>query len=163
MEAIDDGSQRLMIVASAIASSLHLLALAIGLPSIWLRARALRTPIEPARLGSVFAADTAWGIAALLWLATGPLRTFPRLEKGAQFYLHSRMFGLKMALFVLVLVLELWPMITLIRWRMAVARGQPPDLGQAPALRVLSLVECGLVIAIVFVASLMARGVGFAR
>src|SRR5712691_3327278 len=108
---------------SAVVSALHVLALAIGLPSVFLRSRALKRPLDAEGLRRLFAADNAWGIAALLWLVTGAVRAFAGLEKGSFFYLHNRMFFLKLGLFGAVLLLELWPMITFIRWRIARRRG----------------------------------------
>ncbi|MBI2469057.1 MAG: DUF2214 family protein, partial [Candidatus Rokubacteria bacterium] len=49
------------------------------------------------------------------------------MEKGAEFYLGSRLFRLKLGLFALVFLLEAWPMATLIRWRLRRQRGAPPD------------------------------------
>ncbi len=63
---------------AALFSALHLLTLALGLGGVWARGRALRRGDLPA----AFAADAAWGIAALLWLATGLARAFGGLEKG---------------------------------------------------------------------------------
>src|SRR5215510_15989497 len=103
--------------SSSIVASLHYLALAIGLPAIFLRGRALKGTLDDAGLRRLFAADTMWGVAAALWLATGLLRAFGGLEKGSAFYLSSRLFYLKMALFLIVVALEVWPMLTLIRWR----------------------------------------------
>ena len=116
-----------LIHVSALLSSLHLLALALGLPGVVLRGRALRGPLDPAGLGRLFAADTAWGLAALLWIATGLLRAFGGLEKGSQFYLASPLFWGKMALLGAVLLLELCPMVTFICWWVQRARGQTPN------------------------------------
>jgi putative membrane protein len=146
------------VVSAAIVSALHVLALAIGLPAIFLRGRALKSPLDAAGLGRLFAADTVWGLAALLWIVTGLLRAFGGLEKGAPFYLHSRLFWLKLALFALVVVLELWPMITFIRWRGEQRRGRLPDTTNARRLYAISHAEMALVLVIVFVAAFMARG-----
>ena len=145
---------------AAILSALHLLALAIGLPAIFFRTRALKGPLDADGLRRVFAADTAWGIAALLWIATGPLRAFGPFEKGAGFYLTTWLFHLKLGLFALIFALEIAPMVGLIRWRMALKRGETPDVSAAPLYRTLSHVEMGLVVVIVFVASFIARGFG---
>ena len=145
---------------SAIVSSLHLFALAIGLPAVMLRGRALRGPLDDAGLRRAFAADTAWGIAAALGLATGLLRAFAGLEKGSAFYLGSGLFWTKMALFVIVVLLEIRPMLTLIRWRRAIGRGQRPDTSSARTLYVINHVEMAIVGIMVFVASFMARGFG---
>src|SRR5689334_24674352 len=66
---------------SAIISSLHLLALAIGLPAVFLRGRALKGPLDADGLRRLLASDSAWGIAALLWIVTGLLRAFGGLGR----------------------------------------------------------------------------------
>ncbi|MEX2221669.1 MAG: DUF2214 family protein [Candidatus Rokuibacteriota bacterium] len=146
---------------SAVVSSLHLLALAIGLPAVFLRGRALKGPLDADGLRRLLAADTAWGVAAGLWIVTGLLRAFGGLEKGTEFYLRSPLFWTKMALFLVVLLLEIRPMVTFIRWRALLGRGQAIDTSPARALYTLNHVELAIVVVMVFVASLMARGVGF--
>jgi putative membrane protein len=147
-------------VISAIVSALHVLAVAIGLPAVYLRGRALKAPLDAQGFRRLFAADNAWGLAAILFVTTGPLRAFAGLEKGTQFYLHSRMFWLKMALFAAVLVLEVWPMVTFIRWRAALGRGRTPDTSRARTFYMVTHAEMALVILIVVVAAFMARGFG---
>src|SRR6185503_689121 len=97
-----------------IVATVHLLALPLGLGSVWMRARALSRPLDAAGLKRVFAADTLWGVAAVIWLSTGLLRAFGGLEKGTMYYLANPFFHAKIGLFVLILVLELWPMVTLV-------------------------------------------------
>jgi putative membrane protein len=147
-------------VLSAIVSSLHLLALGIGLPSVFLRGRALKGRLDREGLRRLFAADTVWGIAAAVWLVTGLLRAFGGLEKGTAFYLGSWLFLTKMGLFLLIVALEIRPMVTFIRWRATLRRGAVPDISAARALYQLNHVELALVVVIVFVASFMARGFG---
>ena len=147
-------------MTSAIVSALHVLAMALGLPSVYLRGRALKGPLDQDGLRRLLAADTVWGIAAGLWIATGLLRAFGGLEKGSQFYLQSPLFWTKMALFATVIILEIWPMVTFIGWRGALRRGETPDTSRARALYLVNHVEMGLVVLIVFVASFMARGFG---
>ncbi len=127
---------------------------------MYLRGRALKGPLDRDGLRRLLAADTVWGIAAALWIATGLLRAFGGLEKGSQFYLQSPLFWTKMALFATVIILEIWPMVTFIRWRGALRRGETPDTSRARALYLVNHVEMGLVVLIVFVASFMARGFG---
>jgi len=146
---------------SAVVSSLHLLALALGLPAVFLRGRALKGSLDAEGLRRLLAADNVWGIAALLWIVTGLLRAFGGLEKGADFYLRSPLFWTKMALFLLVLLLEVRPMATFIRWRIRLGRGEAIDTGAARTLYTINHVELATVVVMVFVASLMARGVGF--
>ncbi len=152
---------------SAIVSALHLLALALGLPGVFLRGRALRSlrglqgPLDGAGLRRLFAADTAWGIAAALWIGSGLLRAFGGLEKGSAFYLASPLFLLKMGLLAVILLLEVWPMATFIRWRVLRARGRTPNTALACRLYVVNQLQVALVVAMVFTASFMARGVGY--
>jgi putative membrane protein len=138
-------------------ATLHLIALPLGLGAIWSRSRALRH-VRTDDLGRVFLPDNLWGLAAFLWISTGLLRAFGGLEKGAAYYLHDRAFYVKMSLLVTILALEIWPMITLIRWRIAERRTASPDLTVAPRLALISQLQAGLVILMVFAATAMARG-----
>ena len=138
-------------------SALHLLALGIGLGAVYARGRALRTPVE---LDRVFRADNFWGLAALLWLATGLLRAFGGFGKGTAYYMSHPLFHLKLTLFAIIFLLEIWPMITLIRWRLARRRGQAIELAAAPKLRLLNQIELALVVVIPFIAAMIARGIG---
>jgi len=150
-------------VLSAVVSALHVLALGIGLPAVFLRGRALKGRLDAAGLGRLFAADNVWGLAAVLWIATGLYRAFGGLEKGTAFYLGSHLFWTKLGLFGLLVGLEVWPMVTFIRWRRQLGRGQTPDVSRARALHRVTHAEMALVVIIVFVAAFMARGFGAAR
>lgn len=138
----------------------HLLALGIGLGAVWARGRALTSRLDPAGLGSVFLADSFWGVAAALWIGTGLWRLLAGLEKDTAYYLHNHLFLGKMALLAIVLALEIRPMIALIRWRRQVARGERPDTAAAPLLARISFAQAGLVILMVFLAAGVARGIG---
>jgi putative membrane protein len=141
-------------------AAFHLLALGIGLGAIWARARAFRGPLDKPGLRRLFYADTVWGIAALLWIGTGLLRAFGGLEKGTAYYLANSLFRAKMGFLAVILVLEVWPMVTLIRWRVRTARAEPIDTSRAATFGVISAVQALLVIAMVFAATGVARGWG---
>jgi putative membrane protein len=141
-------------------AALHLLALGIGLGAIWARAQAFRGPLDTAGLKRLFYADNWWGIAAIAWIATGLVRAFGGLEKGSAYYLHNSFFRAKMTLLVIILIIEVAPMITLIRWRIRVAKGQTPDTRLAPRLGLISYVEALLIVLMVLCATAMARGYG---
>ncbi len=147
-------------MTAAVFSSLHLLALALGLPGVVLRGFALRGPLDDGGLRRLFAADTAWGIAAGLWIVTGLVRAFGGLEKGSEFYLSSPPFYAKMGLLAAILLLEAWPMVTFIAWRIAHRRGRTLDTRRSHVLYAVNQLQVALVVAMVFTASLMARGVG---
>jgi murein DD-endopeptidase MepM/ murein hydrolase activator NlpD len=139
----------------------HLLALGIGLAGVWARARALRDslrdPEDHGALRRAFIADSWWGVAAGLWLVTGLWRLLAGTEKSTSYYFVNHVFYLKMALFLAVVGLEVWPMMTLMRWRTKKASPNPRDAGR---IEVISYVQCALVVAIVLAAVSMARGYG---
>ena len=83
------------------------------------------------------------------------------IEKGTDYYLHQPLFHLKMTLFVLILLLEIAPMVTLIKWRRARARGAAIDTGRAQLFARISHIEAMLVLLMVVAATGMARGVTF--
>jgi putative membrane protein len=141
-------------------AALHLLALGLGLGAVWSRAGALRGTLDKAGLRRVFSADAWWGLAAALWLSTGLARLFMGTEKTTSYYMTNPMFHAKMGLFLVILLLEIWPMMVLIRWRRQVARDGTVDTSPAPRLATVSRVEAALVVVIVFVAVAMARGYG---
>ncbi len=139
-------------------ATLHLLALPLGLAAVWARSRALRLARTTADLHRVFIADNLWGLAAVLWISTGLLRAFGGLEKGSSYYLHNRIFFVKMGLLGIILLLEIWPMATLVRWRIGARRGAPVNTTSAPALARISEIQAGLVILMVFAATALAHG-----
>lgn len=149
---------------------LHLLGLGIGLGAVWARARALGSAAAGAvpdvgTLRRAFAADTWWGVAAGLWIVTGLWRLLGGTEKATTYYWGNHVFMAKLGLLAVILVLEVWPMITLIRWRGVVARGDAVregaiDAGAARRIATISYVQAALVVAMVGAAVAMARGFG---
>ncbi len=144
-------------------AAIHLLALGLGLGAVWSRGRALRDPLDAAGIRRVLYADNWWGVAFLLWVVSGLARAFGGLEKGAASYIHTRLFLAKMAALGLILILEIWPMATFIRWRMQLGRGESPDVGPAPLFAGISAVQAALVVLMVLAATAVARGYGIAR
>ncbi|WP_095193342.1 DUF2214 family protein [Pseudomonas sp. Irchel 3A7] len=140
----------------------HLLALALGFWAVLVRGTNFRRlAIGAGEARSVLIADNLWGISALILLITGGMRAFGGYEKGTDYYLHQPLFHLKMTLFVLILLLEVAPMVTLIKWRVALARGAAIDTERATLFARISHVEALLVLLMVIAATGMARGVTF--
>jgi putative membrane protein len=144
-----------------ILAAVHLLGLGIGLGAVWARARSLDArPLDPAALKRAFAADSWWGLSALVLIGSGLWRLLAGTEKPTGYYLSNHAFYAKMGLLVAILLLEVWPMVTLIRWRVVVAKGGLPDPSPAPAIVRISYLQTLLLILMVFAATAMARGVG---
>jgi putative membrane protein len=86
-------------------------------------------------------------------------------EKATGYYLANHIFIAKMGFLAAILLLELWPAITLVRWRRKAARSGAswsPDSSSAARLQAISYLEAVLVVAMVGAAVLMARGYGAA-
>jgi putative membrane protein len=141
-------------------AAVHLLAFALGFWAVLTRGTAFRrlaAGVGDAR--SVLIADNLWGISAVVLLVTGGMRAFGGYEKGTDYYLHQPLFHLKMTLFVLILLLEIAPMVTLIKWRIALGRGAAINAGRAKLFARISHIEALLVLLMVVAATGMARGV----
>jgi putative membrane protein len=144
---------------------LHLLALGIGLGAVYARARALhKVDSTNGSLARAFAADNWWPVAALLWISTGLWRVFAATEKTTSYYWTNHIFLAKMGFLLAIIALEIWPTVTLIRWRKATATQTLPPSAQlgATARRIarISDVQTLLVIAMIVAAVMMARGYG---
>lgn len=143
-------------------AGLHLLALGLGLGAVINRGSALREIPDALSLRRAFRADTLWGIAGLLWVATGVTRYALEISKSVAYYNSNYFFLAKMGMLALIIVLEIGPMITLIRWRVAVRRGASAGVvavpGTAHLIATVSHLQALLIVVMVFAAAAMARG-----
>ena len=142
---------------SALLSTVHILTLALGFCALFMRGRALARPLDDAGWRELLAADNAWGIAAGLWIASGLGRVFFGGKEPA-FYWHNGFFWVKLGLLALVFALELAPMATFIRVRIARKQARPLPQFSADTYRRINQAEMILIVAIVTVAAFMARG-----
>lgn len=97
--------------------------------------------------------DTVYGASAGVLLAAGLLRVF-LFEKGAQYYFGNPYFLAKLALFVLLALLSVYPTVAFISWR------KRPGVTEAQARWIPRLlrVQLALVPLILLLAVLMAKG-----
>ena len=149
-------------------AALHLLALGIGLGAVWGRARALAGPLDQAAFRRAFAADAWWGVAAIVWITTGLWRVFAHMEKPASYYWSNHLFLGKMGMLGFILLLEIFPAVTLVRWRMTIGRGAggalvPGATTVARRIAGVSYVQALLIVVMVGLAVGMARGYGAVR
>ena len=142
-------------------ATLHLLALGIGLGSVFARAAALARISESTAVRRALVADAFWGLSALIWISTGLIRAFGGFEKGSEFYLNNSLFWVKMSLLGGIILLEILPMMRLTTWRLQLRDGSDPDLSAADLMSRISYAQAVLVVAMVAVATAMARGYGF--
>jgi putative membrane protein len=92
----------------------------------------------------------------------GLLRVF-HFEKGSLYYANSAAFIAKMTLFVIVALLSIYPTLTFLSWRKALAEGRAPTVEAGRLRRVRTLLHLELVgiTLLILAAAMMARGVGF--
>lgn len=111
---------------------------------------------------SVLRMDMVYGIAALVVLAAGFVRVF-HTEKGSAYYFDSASFLLKLALFIVVGLLSIYPTIKFLSWRKALREGRVPDFdaGTRTKVRMLIHIELTLLFVIMLMAIMMARSVWY--
>ena len=147
-----------------ILAALHLLALGIGLGAILARWITLRRPLTADSVKRVLHFDSQWGVAAMLWIGTGVWRWLGSVEKATLYYNNNHLFLAKMGLLLLIFALEVWPMLTFMRWRAELRKGADvatlPSVERAHRISAISGVQAILVVAMVFLAVSMARGYG---
>lgn len=105
--------------------------------------------------------DLAYGISAGLLLVVGLLRVF-FFEKGANFYIHSPFFWVKMTAFLLVALLSIDPTIRYVRWNKTLRQNDLPEISDTEYKRTRLLLRLEVIgIAVILLAApLMARGIG---
>ena len=145
-------------------AALHLLAFAFAIFAVHSRASALRAPVALESLRRAFRADNFWALSAVLLLGSGLWRYLGGVEKRTEYYNHNDFFLAKITLLAAILALELWPMLTLIRWRRAIGRGAAPEAtvtaADARRISTISYVQLVLMVFMVIAATAMARGFG---
>lgn len=147
---------------STIIAALHFIGLGLSFTGVSLRIQGIRQALRTKELRGVFLGDNIWGIAGILILVTGLLRAFGGYEKGSSFYLQNSWFHFKLSAFILIVLLEIYPMIQLIKWRIS-RKTSLQDSEAASDLVVLkrtdwiSKIELVLLFVIVFLAAAMTR------
>jgi putative membrane protein len=98
--------------------------------------------------------DMVYGLSATALLVIGLARVF-HFEKGAAYYFHSATFIAKLALFVLIALLSIYPTVKFISWRKGI------DAASVPRIRRIIHIELAGIVFILLFAALMADGIGF--
>ena len=122
---------------------------------------AVRGELTPLTVRRLARADAFVGASATAILVVGALRVM-YFEKGAAFYMHNAAFFAKMALFLVVALMSIYPTIRFIAWSRAAKAGGPIDplASQVALVRKLLHLELIGVVLIVACAAMMARGIG---
>lgn len=106
-------------------------------------------------------ADAVYGISATVVLVTGILRVI-YFGKGADYYLSNPVFYTKVAIFLVVGSLSLYPTVSFIGWVKGLLNGEIPKLELLKLNRLIWLIRAEIVgfTLIPLLATIMARGIG---
>ena len=111
---------------------------------------------------SLVIADIIYGIAGIALLLSGIYRVI-KFGQGADFYTHNPIFWTKISIFAIVGSLSLYPTVTYILWAIPLSKGKLPEVSSnlVSRLKVILNIELLGFSLIPFLATLMARGIGF--
>lgn len=144
-------------MAEVIVTYLHYLGFA-GLAAALALELALFRPEVPGPVARRLARiDALYGLSALVVLGTGLLR-FLVYGKPAEYFLKNGLFHVKLTLFVVAVLLSIYPTIRFVRNRNADDGGQ---VTYPPVMGVLMRVQLLILFVIPLLAVLMARGYGY--
>lgn len=121
----------------------------------------MRSELDAGTARTILRMDAIYGAAAVVLLVVGFLRVF-YTEKVPAYYFHNGAFIGKIALFVLVGLLSIYPTVQFLKWRKAVRHNQAPAVDHAVRgkIRMILHLELALLLVIILLAVMMARGVG---
>lgn len=121
----------------------------------------MRGELDAGTARTIVRMDALYGAAAAVLLVVGFLRVF-YTEKVPAYYFQSGSFIAKIALFVAVGLLSIYPTVQFLKWRKALKARQAPALDGAvrKKIRMVLHVELTLLLVIILLAVMMARGVG---
>lgn len=147
---------------SALAAFIHHLAFVAIMLALAAEMILLKQPLTLDSARKILRYDVVYGVSAGLILVVGALRVM-YFEKGASYYLNSAPFIGKMALFILVGLISIYPTIVFLKWRASLKQGIAPDLSESAkrTLRIVIHVELTLLALMILNAVLMAKGIAY--
>ena len=148
--------------ATITAAYLHHVAAFLIVAALMVELVVLRGELTVASARSIVRMDAVYGIAATVLLVAGFVRVC-HTEKGSAYYFDSGPFFVKLALFVVVGLLSIYPTIQFMRWRKTLREGRVPDFdaGTRRRVRMLIHLELTLLFIIMLMAVMMTRGIWF--
>jgi putative membrane protein len=119
----------------------------------------VRTPLTEQTLRRLAPLDLWYGIVAVAIVIVGFSRAI-FAAKGWGYYSANLFFWAKMATFIAISLLSIWPTVAFIRWRTGLRLGKLPDASQIAPVRLVLCTEAMLFALVPIFAALMARGYG---
>lgn len=148
--------------ATITAAYLHHLAAFLVMATLMVELVVLKGELTLSSARSIVRMDMVYGIAATVLLVVGFVRVF-YTEKGEAYYFASGTFLGKLALFIVVGLLSIYPTMKFLGWRKALREQRVPDFdaGTRRTVRMIIHLELTLIFVIILLAIMMARGIGF--
>lgn len=146
---------------SALFAFLHFVAVFGIFASVFLEWQTMSRNPSHAEATRIQRCDLWYGILAGVVLIVGFSRVY-FFEKGHAFYTANPFFHAKLALFILVGLLSIYPTIRFLKWRQQTRSGQAPVVSEQEYRRIMVVLRAELVLllGVALCASLMARAVG---
>jgi putative membrane protein len=144
------------------AAYLHHIAAFLVAATLMVELVVLKNELTLTSARSIVRMDMVYGISATVLLVVGFVRVF-YTEKGEAYYFASGTFLGKLALFIVVGLLSIYPTMKFLGWRKALREQRLPDFdaGTRRRVRMLIHLELTLIFVIILLAIMMARGIGF--
>ena len=150
------------VLLRAIIAYIHYLSFMVCFGALVLERKILKTSPNREESISIVVIDIIYGLAALTLLISGIMRVL-YFGQGTEFYTNNPLFWIKVALFIFVGVLSLYPTITYILWVVPLSKGDLPEVNSNLVDRLRKIINVELLgfALIPFFATLMARGIKF--
>ena len=146
----------------ALVAYIHYLSFMLCFGALVLERKILKTSPNREEAISMVVIDVFYGVAALTLLISGIMRVL-YFGQGSEFYTNNLFFWIKVALFIFVGVLSLYPTITYVFWAVPLSKGDLPEVNSNLVDRLRKIINVELLgfALIPFFATLMARGIKF--
>lgn len=147
--------------ASAIVAYLHYLSIGVIFASLAIEFFTLKEELTVKEAWRIVLADSAYGIGAIVILATGVLRVL-YFAKDTAYYMNQPVFWAKMTVYLIVGVVSLYPTISFLKWIKSLLEEKAPEMtiNQYKRLKNIIIFELVGFSIIPLLASMMARGIG---
>jgi putative membrane protein len=123
-----------------------------------------RPPLSVTQARRLSTTDLVFGVSAAIVLVVGLLRV-GYFEKGAAYYWHDLFFLTKFGAFLVAALISIYPTVVFLSWRKDLKSGSAPQTppAQTRRVRLCLMLELAAIVAIIFCAAFMARGLGSLR
>jgi putative membrane protein len=147
---------------NAIVAFLHHIAFVIIFLALAAEMLLLKQPLTVTSAKKIQRYDALYGMSAGLILVLGALRVM-YFEKGADYYMHSAPFIIKIVLFLAAGLMSIYPTVTFLKWNNSLKQGVVPVISYAQNRKLRSVIhmELTLLVFVILCAALMAKGIGY--